>query len=244
MRRIVGSATLGVISLLLAGCPGHISVSVPALAINAESVNVSDIDLLCPNFYAEPETFVAVVTHSLEHDARHYDWKRIPLIPATSTRGACRSERRYIGFPVIAFVPAALFRPSSKVANGRRLFVHVDNENVLYRIGPLTDSVRVESISLEVAQNDFPRELNGPEPRVSTPAWNDRLRLTAKYYWALKWQRSDRIAINNVEMDSEGAVRSIRMSIGMTANQALERPGAFAPSDTEAASAGRSPPGR
>jgi len=138
MWRIVRWTTGGLIVPLLAGCiPGHISVSVPALAINARSVNLFDVDLLCPNFYAEPETFLAVVTRSLEYDALHYDWKRIQIIPPASTRAACRSEHRYIGYPVVMFVPIDLFRPSSRVAKGRRLFVHIANEDVLYRIARL-----------------------------------------------------------------------------------------------------------
>jgi len=109
---------------------------------------------------------------------------------------------------------------------------------------PLGGSVRVEGISLDVAQKDFPPELNGPEPRVNTRAWEDRLRLTAQYYGSVKWQRSNRITLSDVEIDSNGAVRSVDMSIGMTANQPLERPGAIAPPETEAASAGRSAPSR
>jgi hypothetical protein len=217
-------------------------VSVPALAINARSVNLFDVDLLCPKFYAEPETFVAVVARSLERDALRYDWKRIQITPPASTRAACRSENRYMGYPVVVFVPIDLFRPSSKVAKGRRLFVHIDDENMLYRISHFGGPVRVESTSLEVARRDFPRELNGPEPPAGyTPAWLGWLRLTDEYYRSLKWQRADRIAISDVEIDSDGAVLSIGMSIGMTANQPLERPGAIAPSDTGAASAGRSP---
>ena len=243
MRNIVRRAALGLPGFLLAGCIGiaHISVSVPPLTINALSTNSIDIDVLCPNFYGEPRTFLALVAGSLEPDALHYDWKRIHLSPASSGRAACRNERRYIGFPAVPFVPTA---PSSRAAKGRRLFVHVDKENIVYRIASIRNSARVEGIYLEAARKDFPPELNEPEPRVSTPAWYERIRVTDEYYWSRKWQRSDRIAITDVEVDGDGAVLSIGMSIGMTANHPLERAGSLAPANAEAANAGRSAPSR
>ena len=148
---------------------------------------------------------------------------------------------RYIGFPVVLFLPTW---PSSKAAKSRRLFVHVEKESVAYRIAILGDSARVESIRLEVAQQDFPPELNEPEPRVSMPAWEERIRLMGEYYRSLKWQRSDRIAITDAEIDADGAVLSIGMAIGMTANKPLERPGIDALWSTDPASAGRSAPSR
>jgi hypothetical protein len=237
---IVRSAALG-LPLLLTGCIGiaHISVWVPAVAINASSANSIDIDVLCPNFYGEPWTFVALVSGSLEPGARHYDWKRIQLSPATPSRERCRSESRYIGFPAVIFIPTA---PSSKTAKARRLFVHVDKENAVYRIARIGDSARVETISLETARKDFPRQLNEPEPRVATPAWEERIRLIGKYYWSQKWQRSDRITISDPETDGDGAVLSIRMSIGMTVSKPLERPGLAVRADAAAASPGRSAP--
>src|SRR5207248_8678467 len=150
MHNILRRIAVGFAGLLLAGCIGigHISVSVPPLAINARSTASFEIDVLCPKFYAEPQTFVALVTSSLEPDARHYDWKRLQLSPPTSTRAACRNESRYIGFPVVLFLPTW---PSSKVAKARRLFVHVANDNVIHRIGRLGGSARIESVRLDVA---------------------------------------------------------------------------------------------
>ena len=193
--------------------------------------------MLCPNGYGEPETFVALVTGSLERDAARHDWKRIQISPATPSRAKCRSESHYIRFPAVILIPTA---PSSKVAKARRLFVHVDKEDVVYRIARIGDSARVETINLETARKNFPGQLNEPEPRVSTPAWDERIHLTVEYYRSRKWHRSDRIAISDTETDADGAVLSVRMTIGMTVSKPLERPGLVAPADAAAASPGRS----
>jgi hypothetical protein len=210
--RTVAISCVALSCLLVAGCVGigHIQVSVPEVRLNVRSTTAElTIDLVCPDFYAEAESFVALVSQSLSTQSNRYDWKRL-IVGSNETHATCREESRYIGLPVIAFLPTA---PSSQTAKSRALFVHVAGENTLYRLQVNGSAVRVESTNFDDAKRKYPALLNQPEPASLEPGWSERIQLRSDYYSAAKWQPSKRIVITRVEADNEGAITSLAIEL-------------------------------
>ena len=210
--RTVAISCVALSCLLVGGCVGigHIQVSVPELSLSVRSTTAeSTIDLVCADFYAEAESFVALVNQSLSNQNNSYDWKRLH-VGSNETHVTCRKESRYIGFTVIAFLPTA---PSSQTAKSRDLFVHVAGESTLYRVQVSGGTVRVESTNLDDAKRKYPALLNEPEPAPLQPEWSERIQLRNDYYSEAKWQPSKRIVITRVEADNEGAIKSLLIEV-------------------------------
>jgi len=218
------SVFVALIGLNLSGCigTGHVRSLAPEVELGARStIGDVTVDVLCADFYGEPESFVAHASQALLSQARSYDWKRL-AVGSTVTRTTCRKEDRYIGFPPIVLVPTA---PSAETAKSRGVFVHVAGERTLYRLRLNGKSARIEATSLDEAERRFPGQLNGPEPAVLSPEWSQRTQLRSDYYSSTSWSPSNRIAITQLETGPEGAILSVTMEIRLPSNSSLERIG-------------------
>jgi hypothetical protein len=149
------------------------------------------------------------VSGALSSEDYHYDWKRVHVTSAP-VQTKCRGERRYIGFPVIAFVPTG---PSDETAKNRALFVRITGDPLLYRIRLRGDSAEVDETPVDAAARRVPSQLALPEPSVGTHPWSERIRIRGDYYRETNWNPSKGISVSNVRTDVRGAIVSMSMEL-------------------------------
>jgi hypothetical protein len=207
-RALVLLAALG-----LSGCVGiaHTLIPVPPLQVQLQTTPTAtamgQIDVLRPEFWADGQTFVALVKDSLVSDKVAYEWQAASLSKVRATEVVFPKEERYIGFPVF-IIP---WGPSNESSRKRRIFLRVANDDELYRVSITGDKAVIEVTSLAAARRNLPPALQGPRPVPPAPEWRAWSEAEEEFYKSITWRESRRISVNGLQRSDSRDVLSLQV---------------------------------
>lgn len=200
------------ITSALTGCFGiaHKFVSVPQLEVQVRTPSNSSsetLDVIRPEFWADGQTFLAIVKDSLVRDGVPYEWRSVTANEGFGTPVMFQKEERYIGYPVF-IVPLP---PSAESSRNRRLFFRAGSDEI-YRISIAGDKAVAEATSLSKARASLPAALLGARPKPLTPEWRTWDEAEEEFYRNVKWTESVRLSVLQLRRDSDRDVLSLQIA--------------------------------
>jgi hypothetical protein len=213
MPRRFRHALTVVAGLGLTGCVGiaHTLVSVPPLEVQLQSGPEAGaperVDVLRPQFWADGQTFLAVVKDSLVTDKVAYEWQPASLGDAHVAQVLFPKEERYVGFPIF-IIP---FAPSNESSRNRRIFVRIAREDELYRISITGNKAVSEVTSLSAARRRLPAALQGARPTPPAPEWRTWSEAEEDFYKSVNWTKSRRISVRALQRNENRDILSLQV---------------------------------
>ena len=165
------------------------------------------LDVIRPEFWADGQTFLAIVKDSLVRDGVAYEWRSVNANQGLGTPVMFQKEERYIGFPVF-IVPLP---PSAETSRNRRLFVRNGSDEI-YRISVAGDRAVAETTSLSKARASLPAALLGARPNPPAPEWRAWSEAEEEFYRNVKWTESARLSVLQLRRDSDRDVLSLQIA--------------------------------
>jgi len=178
----------------------HSLVSMPPLVVemhhpSGKVLEPISIKLVRPEFWAESQTFLALVNDSLATDRVAYESLTVTVKDANAVRASFEKEERYIGFPVV-IVPLG---PSKEATQDRTLFLRLGSDDSVFRITISGTTAVVKATSTTEARRRLPSELRGIRPTPTNPNWRSWHDAETSFYKSTSWVESDQITVFGLE---------------------------------------------